>query len=205
MMHSEIYIYTYRSRQGKWLYVSIHQSPSCVINAFSLLYHTFWCKYQPQHISLKFIYSVTLICLPAAGFVRRWLPCCFESRARAAVARAAIFLVARSSKCVSDIMLKWKMKLWTVTRVIMCPLCDHSVEASKDWVLGAHFINFLNTTMPMPMPMPCTDVHSGAPMSHFLHRRVGMGCQALNFRSQANYVLDVTHACLFAKCTTPVQ
>ena len=30
-----------------------------------------------------------------------------------------IFIVARSSKCVSDIMLKWKMKSWTVTRVIM--------------------------------------------------------------------------------------
>ena len=61
-------------------------------NAFSLLYHTFWCKFKHQHISSKFIYNVTLIWLPAAGFVRRWSLWCFESRARAAVARAAIFI-----------------------------------------------------------------------------------------------------------------
>ena len=30
-------------------------------NAFQLLYHTFWCKFTHQHISLKFIYNVTLI------------------------------------------------------------------------------------------------------------------------------------------------
>ena len=45
-------------------------------------------------------------------------------------------IVARSSKCVSDIRLKWKMKLWTVTRVIMWLLCDHGVEWSKDWVFS---------------------------------------------------------------------
>ena len=51
-------------------------------------------------------------------------------------------------------------------------LCDHGVEASKDWVLVAHFIHLFSTMM----PMTCTDVHSGAPMSQFLHMRVGMGC-----------------------------
>ena len=45
------------------------------------------------NISSKFIYNVTLICLPAAGFVGRWSVWCFESRACAAVARAAIFIV----------------------------------------------------------------------------------------------------------------
>ena len=62
-------------------------------------------------------------------------------RARAAVARAAI-IVAGSSKCVNDIMLKLKMKSWTVTRVFMWLVCDHGVEASKDWVFVAHFIHF---------------------------------------------------------------
>ena len=35
-------------------------------------------------------------------------------------------------------------------------------------------------------------------MSHFLHRRVGMGCQALNFLSRGNYVFKMSrmHACL---------
>ena len=41
--------------------------------------------------------------LPVAGFVRQWLLWCFESRARAAVARAAILIAATSSKCVSEI------------------------------------------------------------------------------------------------------
>ena len=103
-------------------------------------------------------------------------------------------LFAMSSKCVSDDMVQWKMKSWTVTRVIMWLLCDHGVDASKDWDFVAHFIHLFNTTI----PMPCTDVHSGAPMSHFLHRRVGMGCQALNFLSRGNYVFKMSrmHACL---------
>ena len=88
-------------------------------NALTLLYHTSWCTLKHQHISLKFINNVTLIWLPAAGCVRRWLLWCFESRACAAVVRAAIFIVVRYSQCVSDIMLKWKMKSWTVTRVIV--------------------------------------------------------------------------------------
>ena len=87
-----------------------------------------------------------------------------------------------------------KMKSWTVTRVIMWLLCDYGVDASKDWVFVAHSIHLLNTMM----PMPCTDVHSGTPMSHFLHRRVGMGCQALNFLLRGNYmfIMSCMHACL---------
>ena len=52
----------------------------------------------PLHISLKFVYNVILIWLPAAGFARRWLLRCFESRARAAVALAAILIVCRVFK-----------------------------------------------------------------------------------------------------------
>ena len=110
-------------------------------------------------------------------------------------------LFAMSSKCVSDVMVKWKMKSWTVTRVIMWLLCDHGVDASKDWVFVAHFIHLFNTTM----PMSCTDVHSGAPISHFLHRRVGMGCQALNFLSRGNYVTgDPLHSRALAHSRAPL-
>ena len=45
-------------------------------------------------------------------------------------------LFAMSSKCVSDVIVKCKMKSWTVTRVIMWLLCDHGVDASTDWVLS---------------------------------------------------------------------
>ena len=116
-----------------------------------------------------------------------WIAC-----TRAAVARAAIFIVCDVFKMRER--RHGQMKTWTVTRVIMWLLCDHGVEASNDWVFVAHFIHLFNTTM----PMPCTDVHSGAPMSHFLHRRVGMGCQALNFLSWGNYVFKMSrmHACL---------
>ena len=93
-------------------------------NAFQLLYHTFWCKFTHQHISLKKIFCRT-------------------------------------------------------------------------------FYPFIQNMM----PMPCIDVHSGAPISHFLNRRFGMGYQALNFRSRANYVFKMSrmHACLFGKCKTPAQ
>ena len=127
--------------------------------------------------------------------IRRWLLWCFESHARAQRLHGLpSSLFAMFSKCVSDVMVKWKMKSWTVTRVIMWLLFDHGVEASKDWVFVAHFIHLFNTTM----PMPCTDVHSAPPMSHFLHRRVGIGCQALNFLSRGNYVFKMSrmHACL---------
>ena len=101
-------------------------------------------------ISLKLIYNVTLIWLPAGSFVRWWLLWSFELRARAAVARASISIVARSSKHMTDIMPKWKMKSWTVTRVIMWLVCEHGVEKSKDWVFVAHFIHLFNTMIPKP-------------------------------------------------------
>ena len=76
-----------------------------------------------------------------------------------------------TSQFVSDVMLNWKMKSWTVTRAIMWLLFEHGVEASKDWVFVARFINLLNTTMPMPR----TDVRPETLLSHFWNRRVGMG------------------------------
>ena len=136
-------------------YVSIHQSPSCVMSLRSqdkwlLAFISYlWCELKHLHIS--------------------WLPLRFESPVRTAVALAAIFMVAKSSRCVNDLMDNWKVKSWTVTRVTV-------------------------TTM----PMMCTDVHSGVPMSHFLNRQVGMGCQALNSRSRTNCVFKMSrmHACL---------
>ena len=164
-------------------------------NAFSLLYHTFWCKFKRQHISLKFIYFATLIWLPTTMAL-------YDDGCSGVLngVHAQLLhvlpssLFTMSSKCVSDVMVKWKMKSWAVTRVIMWLLCDHGVDASKDWVFVAHFIHLFNTTM----PIPCTDIHSGAPMSHLLHRRIGMGCQALNFLSRGNYVFKMSrmHACL---------
>ena len=59
----------------------------------------------------------------------------FESRARAAVWRAAISIVVKDSQFIS-IRFNWKMKSWTVTRAIMSLLCEHGVEACKDWVLS---------------------------------------------------------------------
>ena len=126
--------------------------------------------------------------------MQRWLLWCFESCKRTP-AHAAIFIVAEASQSMSDAILNWKMKSWMVTRVITWFFTyEHGVEASKVWAFVTHFINLFITTM----LMPCTDVHSEAPMSHFLNRRVGMGCQALNFQLRANYVFKMshTHACL---------
>ena len=148
------------------------------------------------------MYNVKLIWLSVAGFVWRWLLWCFESRARAAVARAAIFIVARSSKCVSDIMLKWKMK-WTVTRVSMWMLCDRVVEASIDWVFVAHFIHLFNTEM----PMPCTDIpYTRKPRCYNSYTGGLVWLSGFEFPVAGHLcVQSVMHACLFAKCTTRVQ
>ena len=157
-------------------------------NAFSLLYHTFWCKFKRQHISLKFIYNVTLIWLPAGGFVWRWLPWCFESRARAAVARAAIFIVC-------DVFKMRERRHGQMKNEIMNGNQGDHVTFVWSWRRSkqrlsfvAHFIHLFNTTM----PILCTDLHSGAPMSHFIHRRVGIGCQALNFLLRVNYVFKMS-------------
>ena len=168
----------YTTREiGGWIHIITSPSP---------LYHTFWCKFKRQHISLKFVYNVILIWLPAAGFVRRWLLWCFESRARAAVARAAIFIVCRVFK------MRERRHGQTKNEIMNGNQGDH-VPFVWSWRRSKQRLSFCRT-----MPMPCTDVHYGAPMSHFLHRRVGMGCQALNFLSRGNYVFKMSrmHACL---------
>ena len=66
-----------------------------------------------------------------------WIAC-----TRAVVAHAAIFIVCDVFKMCERrhlVMVKWKMKSWRVTRVIMWLLCDRGIEASKDWVFVTHF------------------------------------------------------------------
>ena len=96
-------------------------------------------------------------------------------------------IVAKASQSMGDTTLNWKMKSWTVIRVIMWILCEQGVESSNVGVFVPHFVNLFNTTT----PMLCRDVYSEAPMSHFLNRRVGMGCQALNFGQRSSYVLKM--------------
>ena len=102
--------------------------------------------------------------IPSDVNVRRWLPWCFESRAR-----AAIFHCCEVYKICERHYAQMKMKSWTATRVMIWLLCEHVKMAS-----------------------------TGALMSHFVHMWVGMGRQALNFCSRANYVFKMSrmHACL---------
>ena len=90
-------------------------------------------------------------------------------------------------------MFKSKMKAWTVTRVIVWLLCEYGSKQAK--------IKFCRTFYPFMQHHDADAVHRRtlrSPMSHFLNRRVGMGFQALNFRSRANYAFKISriHACL---------
>ena len=108
-------------------------------------------------------------------------------------------LFAMSSKCVSDVMVKWKMKSWTVTRVIMWLLCDHGVEASKAWVFVAHFIHLFNADAVHRRTLRSPDVT-------LLTQAGWYGLSGFEFPVAGHScVQNVTQACLFAKCTTPVQ
>ena len=117
-------------------------------NAFSLSYHTFWCKFTHQHINLKLIYNVTLTsdCLSLAlydngcsGVLNR------EHAQRLHVLPSPLLRHLQNAWAKS--MRSIEMKSWAVTRVIMWHLCQHGVEASKDWVSVAHFsgINLIPT------------------------------------------------------------
>ena len=76
-------------------------------------------------------------------------------------------------------------------------LCEHGAEASKVWVSVAYLIDLFNATMPMSW----TDIHSEVPISHFLSRLVGVGCQALDFSVQGKVcVQNVAHAYMLTKC-----
>ena len=115
----------------------------------------------------------------------------FESHS--VVAHAAVFVAVKASQSMNDSMLNRIMKSWTVTRVIMRLLCEHGVEARKNWAFIAHFFNSSNTTM----PVPCADIYCKAPMSHFWNWRVDMGCQVLNLQlGQLFSQISRLHACL---------
>ena len=74
-----------------------------------------------------------------------WNKCCYISLPNDTVARAAISIAATSSKCVSEI----KAFNWNeIMNGNMWHLCQHGVEASKD------FNHLFNT----PMPRTVTDV-----------------------------------------------
>ena len=97
-----------------------------------------------------------------------------------------------------------KYEIMNVTRVIMWLVCDNGVKTGKDWVSVAHFIHLFNTTVPMSY----TDVHSGAPMSHFLHGRVGMAVR-LWFSGCGPTMRLKCHACMpvckmYNTCSIPL-
>ena len=152
--------------------VFIHQSPSCVMPLRSeakcllafISYRYMSTLVITYHLtSHKFFTACCWLCATMVALVF-WIACTRSG--------STCCNLHKISQLVSDVMLNWKMKSWTVTRPIMWLSCENGVEVSKDWVFVTHFINLFNTTM----PMPCTDVHSETPMSHFWNRRVGMGC-----------------------------
>ena len=172
-----------------------YTNPQIPTNAFSLLYHTFWCKFTHQHINLKLIYNVTLTsdCLSLAlydngcsGVLNR------EHAQRLHVLPSPLLRHLQNAWAKS--MRSIEMKSWTVTRVIMWHLCQHGVEASKDWVSVAHFNHLFNTSMPRTV----TDVPRSPDVTLLKQTGWYTGCQALNLRSWANYVLKMSHmhACL---------
>ena len=92
------------------------------------------------------------------------------------------------------------MKSWTVTRVIMWHLCQHGIEASKDWVSVAHFNHLFNT----PMPRTVTDV----PRSPYvtLLKQAGWYPWAVRLWicGRGPIVYSKCHACMpVYKCTYP--
>ena len=136
------------NNERQWLYIhtpiaglcnTIHITGQMPSRCYIIHLHVNLSNNVSTYDSLNF----TLISLPAAGCVRRWLLWYFESRTRAAVARAAILIVV-ALQFMSDVMLKWTVKSWTVTRAIMWLLCEHGIEASNDWVL-AHISSIHST------------------------------------------------------------
>ena len=134
--------------------------------------------------------------------MRRWLLWCFERRARAAVACATIFIVAKSSKCVNDSMLNWKMKSWTVTRVIKWLLWEHGIEASKDWVFVAYTFTQHHDADAVHK---CTCI-LWSPGATFLKQTGWYEPSGFEFSISGQLCIqNITHAYLFAKCTTHLK
>ena len=98
-------------------------------------------------------------------------------------------------------MRSFEMKSWTVTRVIMWHLCQHGVEASKDWVSVAHFNHLFNT----PMPHIVTDVPRSPDVT--LLKQAGWYPWAVRLWICVGQLCtqNVTHACLFTNVRTHAQ
>ena len=140
--------------------------------------------------------------MPAAGLVRRWLLLSFESHARTAVAHAS--LLRSLQRGVNEIMFKRKMKSWMVTRVVMWLLCEHSVEASTDWSICHTFYPFINQHHDADALHRRT---TRSPDATLLKQAGWHGLLGFDFSTtgQLLCIQNVTHACLFAKCTTHLK
>ena len=186
---------------GGWIHIITSHSDNRP-NAFSLLYHTFWYKVQRQHISLKFIYNVILIWLAAAGFVRRWLLWCFESRARAAVARAAIFIVCHVFKM-------RERRHGQIKNEIMNGNPGDHVTFVWSWRRNKQRLSFCRTFHPFLQHHDADTVHRRTLWSPdvTLFTQAGWyGLSGFEFLVAGQLCFqNVTHACLFAKCTTLLQ
>ena len=93
----------------------------------------------------------------------------------------------------------WATSCWKENEIMNGNYRDH-VAFVWTWRRREQRLSFCRTFHPFIQHHDAAAVHRHtlrSPMSHFLHRRFGMGCQALNFRSRANYVLKMSrmHAC----------
>ena len=122
---------------------------------------------------------------------------------RSSVCTCCHLLAVKASQCMKGGMLNWKMKWWTVTRVIMCLLCKHGVEANKICCcccccFFARFAQFIQ---------------------HHVRRRrfrsrdttllkqagwYGLSGFELSVVGQL-FIQNLTQACLLAKCTTHLK
>ena len=156
------------------------------------------CKFKYQHISLKFIYNVTLIWSP--GFVRRWSLWCFESRARAAVARAAIFIVC-------DVFKMRERHHGQMKNEIMNGNQGDHVTFVWSWRRSKQRLSFCRTFHPFIQNYNADAVHRRtlrSPDVTLLTQAGWYGLSGFEF-PVAGHLCDknVTHACLFAKFYNP--
>ena len=143
-----------------------------------------------------------LIWLPAAGFVRRWLLWCFESCARAAVARAAIFIVCHVFK------MRERRHGQMKNEIMNGNQGDHVISVWS-WHRSKHRLSFCRTFHRFLQHHDADAVHRRtlwSPDVTLLTQAGWYGLSGFEFPVAGQLcVQNVTHACLFAKCTTPVQ
>ena len=168
-------------------------------NAFSLLYHTFWCKFTHQHINLKSIYNVTLKsdCLSLAlydngcsGVLNR------EHAQRLHVLPSPLLRHLQNAWAKSKRSIE--MKSWTVT----CDICVNM--ASKQAKI--EFLSHISTIYSTPRCRAQWQTYPEAPTSHLLNRRVGIhGLSGFEFAVVGQLCTqNWCHACMpVYKCTYP--